>query len=162
VTNVFTVCTGVKAFAPALDQPSYAVNRNIPWMPLLPTDSPQNFTLVKFSSSTKPTDTCMVMDAGAWNTAQTPANFASFVDGMGYYPAMCPHGGKDFYKSPSSVNGYSYFRDGRGVTGYFDGHSDARRPDEAGTATGRIPMFRPATGARSEWNKFWSGNDSAN
>jgi prepilin-type N-terminal cleavage/methylation domain-containing protein len=161
LSNTFTVCTGVKAFAPALDKPSYAFNRKIDWLPLLPGETRDpGITLFKLGDSMKPTDNCLMMDAGAWSAAN---EFASFVDGMGMYPAMCPHGGKDYYQSPSAGSyGYKYFRDGRGITVYFDGHSDARRPDEAGTAVGRIPIFRPASGQRTQWNKFWSGTDSAN
>jgi prepilin-type N-terminal cleavage/methylation domain-containing protein len=161
ISNTMTVCTGVKAFTPALDKPSYAFNRKIPWLPLLPGETiDPGITLFKLGDSMKPTDNCLMMDAGAWSAQN---EFASFVDGMGMYPAMCPHGGKDYYLSPSTGSyGYKYYRDGRGITVYFDGHSDGRRPDESGTAQGRIPMFRPASGQRAEWNKFWTGTDSAN
>jgi prepilin-type N-terminal cleavage/methylation domain-containing protein len=165
LTNVFTVCPAGTKLNPLQDQPSYAANRNIPWLPPLPADPPTSYTLTKFSDSRKPADTGMVVDAGAWDTRTPPSNFASFADGFGGYPVSCLHGGKDYYKSPLLAPGYSlasYYRDGRAVTVYFDGHSDARKPDEKGTASGMIPMFKPATGQRSEWNKFWSGTDSAN
>ena len=161
ISNTMTVCTGVKSFTPALDKPSYAFNRKIPWLPLLPGEViDPGITLFKLGDSKTPTDNALVMDAGAWSAAN---EFASFVDGMGMYPAMCPHGGKDYYQSPSAGSyGYKYYRDGRGVIVYFDGHADVRRPDEAGTAIGRIPMFRPPSGQRVAWNKFWAGTDSAN
>jgi prepilin-type N-terminal cleavage/methylation domain-containing protein len=148
-TNTFTVCTGVKQFLPGLDKPSYAGNRNIP---SIPPQSGAGFgtpLLNKLSDSKTPSATCLVMDAGAW----IGDKFFDAVDGKGYYPATCPHGGKNY------SNGY--YRDGRGVTVYFDGRSDARKPDANGTTPGMIPMFSPPSGQRAEWNKFWHGVDDA-
>jgi hypothetical protein len=43
------------------------------------------------------------------------------------------------------------------VTVYFDGRSDARKNDENGIASDRIPVFKPANGQREIWNAFWLG-----
>lgn len=162
-TNTFTVCTGVKALLPAMDKPSAAGNRNIPVLPPQSLNSPELVVrpLMKLADSQKPSDTCLVMDAGSWNGTA----FFDMVDGEGLHPATTPHGGKDYYKSPkASAYGRSYYRDGRGVTVYFDGRSDARKPDENSSNSSQIPMFNQGLGVGqySVWNAFWRGNPSDN
>lgn len=155
-TNTFAICTGVKGLIPAMDKPSYAGNRQIPNLPLAMGGSYVGY-LKKMSDPKKPSECCLVMDAGAW----TGTAFFSSVDGEGAHPPLIPHGGKDYYKDTRAYNGDGYYRDGRGVTVYFDGHSDARKPDAVAAGSGRIPMFMPANaGDRVGWYRFWFGADT--
>jgi prepilin-type N-terminal cleavage/methylation domain-containing protein len=153
-TNTFAICTGVKHLVAAMDKPSYAGNRQIPNLPLGIGGSYVGY-LKKMSDPKKPSEACLMMDAGAW----TGTAFFSSVDGEGAHPPLLPHGGKDYYKDTKAYNGDGYYRDGRGVTVYFDGHSDARKPDPVGAAPGRIPMFINAADLPG-WYRFWFGADS--
>ena len=151
-TNTFAICTGVKNLIPAMDKPSYAGNRQIPNLPLGIGGSYVGY-LTKMSDPKKPSECCLVMDAGAW----TGTAFYPSVDGEGAHPPLIPHGGKDYYHDPRAYNGDSYYRDGRGVTVFFDGHSEARKPDPVGAAPGLIPMF---TIPVPEYYRFWFGADT--
>jgi len=145
--------------------PSYAGNRNIPWT-LTDAQAGQNEFLVKFTSSHKPTDTCLMTCAGAiWNNGGY--SFAEFTDGFnaGYYP-LCPHSGHHTSASGAgtfAVGGSAgtYYSDGTGVILFFDGHAEARKPDANanGAAEGTIPLVRPPNHADpgSTWNRFWAG-----
>jgi prepilin-type N-terminal cleavage/methylation domain-containing protein len=161
-TNAFTICTAVRSFVPALDKASYSGNRNIPVLPPQSLGSGSGLEvrpLMKLGDSQKPSDTCLVMDAGAW----TGGIFFDMVDGEGLYPPTSPHGGKDYYLSPR-IGAYQnkYFRDGMAVSVYFDGRSDARKNDERGTNPARIPMFKPVLAGQAQvWNAFWLGKASA-
>jgi len=153
-TNTFAICTGVKSLVTAMDKPSYAGNRQIPNLPLGIGGSYAGY-LKKMGDPKKPSEACLVMDAGAW----TGTAFFSSVDGEGAHPPLIPHGGKDYYKDPKAYNGDYYYRDGRGVVVFFDGHSEARKPDPVGAAPGRIPMFINAADLPG-WYRFWFGADN--
>ena len=153
----------MKGFGIYTNLPSYAGNRNIPWYP---TDAQagQNEFLIKLSTSQKPTDTCLMTCAGAiWNNGGY--NFAEFVDGFnaGYYP-LCPHSGRNLgtIAGGFAANQGNYYTDGTGVIVFFDGHSEARKPDTTGMNEGSIPLVRPTTHADpgSPWNRFWAGANS--
>jgi hypothetical protein len=148
----------MKTFGIYTNVQSYAGNRNIPWTPQ---DTSPNEYLTKLSTPLKPTDTCLMACAGAiWNNGPSP-NFAGFTDGQnaGYSP-LCPHSGR----SLSSVTGFAgdvggYYTDGTGVIVFFDGHSEARKPDATSTKEGYIPLIRPANSGDggSIWARFWAG-----
>ena len=143
--------------------PSYAGNSLIPNLGPMPGSNAPAWHFTKFTDSQTPSDTCLVMDAGPFDTVQN--YFNPEVDGQGSHPALCAHGGKSYYKSPyvPSASSYKYYyKDGMGVTVYFDGHSDVRKPDETGAADGKIPMFCPGAGGvpgtdRTAYHKFWTG-----
>ena len=141
------------------NMPSYAGNRNIPWFPTDPQAGGNEF-LVKLSTSTKPTDTCLMTCAGAaWTNGGW--SFTEFVDGFnaGYYP-LCPHSGKHL---TTVAGGFAsdqgnFYNDGSGVIVFFDGHSEARKPDVTGEKEGYIPLVRPLShDAPTPWNRFWCG-----
>ena len=141
------------------NMPSYAGNRNIPWFP---TDAQagQNEFLVKLTTSRKPVETCLLTCAGAiWNNGGY--NFAEFVDGFnaGYYP-LCPHGGRTLQTIAGgfAADQGNYYMDGTGVIVFFDGHSEARKPDPTSTKENAIPLVRPTVHDDSTpWNRFWCG-----
>jgi len=143
----------------ATNIPSYAGNRNIPWFPT-DTQAGQNEFLVKLTTSHKPIETCLMTCAGAiWNNGGY--NFAEFVDGFnaGYYP-LCPHSGHSLQTIAGgfAADQGNYYADGSGVIVFFDGHSEARKPDPTGTKIGMIPLVRPAVHDESTpWNWFWAG-----
>ncbi len=137
---------------------SYAGNRDIPWTP---EDTSSDEFLVKFSTSLRPSENCMMVCAGAlWNNG--PINFAGFTDGWngGYYP-LCPHSGRQLVYPTigmgSDVGGY--YSDGSSAIVYFDGHSDTRKPDGTSTKEGYIPLIQGPDHAQggSIWARFWVG-----
>jgi len=148
----------LKAFGIYTNITSYAGNRAIPWDPL---DTSPNEYLVKLSASRTPSDTCLMVCAGAiWNNG--PINFAGFTDGWngGYYP-LCPHSGRQL-QWPSGGMGNNvggYYADGSSAIIYFDGHSDTRKPDITGTIAGQIPLVQPANHGNGDsvWARFWAG-----
>ena len=154
-----------RSFGIYTNLPTYAGNRKIPWFP---TDAnagvPGYETLVKFTDSRKPTDTCLLACSGAFNTAQN--NFAAFVDGFnaGYYP-LCPHGasGSSLTQPPGAssfgAGGGYYYADGRSVIVFFDGHVEPRKGDPTGLKEGMIPLVRPSNWSDPgcAWNRFWNG-----
>lgn len=143
----------------ATNIPSYAGNRNIPWFPADP-EAGQNEFLVKLSTSRNPSDTCMMTCAGGiWNNGGY--NFAEFVDGFnaGYYP-LCPHSGRTLQTISGgfAADQGNFYSDGTGVIVFFDGHSEARKPDPTGTKEGTIPLVRPPVhNEPTPWNRFWCG-----
>jgi type II secretory pathway pseudopilin PulG len=155
----FSTCPATRLVTQGADRPSFTANRNIPWFPA----SPAPYALTKLTDSTVPAQTCLMMDAAAWITFQTPNSFSYVVDGTGYYPPLSPHGGNSigYYSSPSFVNGLKCFTNGFGITVYFDGHADMRKPDITGTSSNTIPLLRPAAGQRLNWNPFWTGTTNA-
>ena len=161
LTNAITVCSAVAQFSAGQNTSSYAANRSIPSLPPSSGGYP-NPPLQKLSDSHLASATCLVMDAGAWMPGSS--RFFDQVDGIGFYPATCPHGGKNYYLSPKEGSyQYKYYKDGRGVIVYFDGHTDARKPDETSSNPDQIPMFNSGLGAGqwTAWNAFWLGSQSA-
>lgn len=150
----------MKTFGIYTNVQSYAGNRNIPWTPQ---DTSPNEYLIKLTTALKPSDTCLMACAGAiWNNGGT-ANFAGFTDGQnaGYSP-LCPHSGRQLnwiggFSGGNNVGGY--YADGAGVIVFFDGHAEARKPDDSGMKEGFIPLIRPANHADggSVWARFWAG-----
>jgi prepilin-type N-terminal cleavage/methylation domain-containing protein len=162
-TNGFTTCPAARAIANNQDLPTYVANRSISW------DSANPGTLTKLTDVRQPTETMLLLDAAVAqnNNAVTPpggkiTGFAAFVDGMCYYPPLFGHNAKSVQVPAWSLNGYYCFVDGLAVSTYFDGHCDTRKPDPTGQSTTMIPVGRPATGQRSEWNAYWSGTQSSN
>lgn len=158
-TNGFTSCPAARAIANQQDLPTYVGNRNMSW------DDQNPGTLVKLSDAHKPTDTELMLDASVAenNNAVTPpggpiTGFASFVDGMCWYPPLFAHNGKSAQVPTWSLNGYYCFVDGLAVTLYFDGHVDARKADPSGQSPNMIPAGRPAdVNQRAAWNSYWMG-----
>jgi prepilin-type N-terminal cleavage/methylation domain-containing protein len=146
----------------ATNVPSYAGNRNIPWFPTDPEAGVPGYEdLEKLTTSTKPIETALVFCAGCINN-NGGWNFASFVDGFnaGYFP-LCPHSGT--HLNTLSAGGFTqysdiYYSDGSEALVFFDGHSEARKPDPTGLVYGDIPLVRPtAHGPGTFWNDFWAG-----
>ena len=137
--------------------PSYAGNRFIPWTPQ---DTDPNQFIVKTTTARKPSDGCIMACAGAISLNGPSPNFASFTDGnnAGYYP-LCPHSGRQVAQNNGgfSANQGFYYADGTGVIVFFDGHSEARKPDITGLKEGMIPLVRAAnhSDGDSAWAKFW-------
>ena len=163
-TNGFTTCPAARAIASGHDYPTYVANRNISW------DSLNIGTLIKLTDVPQATETMLLIDASVAenNNAPTPpggpiTGFATFVDGMCWYPPLFAHSAKSTpVPPPWSLNGFYCFADGMTVSTYFDGHCDVRKPDPTGQSTKLLPVGRPATGQRSAWNAYWSGTLSAN
>jgi prepilin-type N-terminal cleavage/methylation domain-containing protein len=157
-TNIM-FCPAVKQIN-SMNQPSYAANRNIPWNN---GDVSVNQYLVKITDVKKPSGSCAMLDAGYFDDRATPPSFWPLVDGgQSYRPPLCPHFGKNKATiTTGPAVGSTYFGDGFGVTCYFDGHSDARKPDATGLESGRIPMIRAANHAdgNSAWAIYWAGGN---
>jgi prepilin-type N-terminal cleavage/methylation domain-containing protein len=167
-TNGFTTCPGVRNMTRGADYPSYVANRNIPWDPGVEATYPDNYNLKKLGSPARPVETSLLIDAAVAQNGATPASqggqitgFAAFVDGMCWYPPLFAHNGKVAEVPPWSMNGYFTFKDGMAVTVFFDGHVEPRKADPSGQSNRRVPVGRPAMGARSTWNNYWNGNGGA-
>jgi prepilin-type N-terminal cleavage/methylation domain-containing protein len=168
-TNGFTSCPAARAMARNADYPTYVANRNIPWDPGVEAAYPQNYSLVKLSSPARPVETSLLIDSSVAQNGATPVapggtitGFAAFVDGMCWYPPLFAHNGKSPEVPSWSMNKYYTFVDGMAVTVFFDGHVEARKPDPSGQSSSRIPVGRPAMGARAAWNNYWNGNGGSN
>jgi len=164
-TNGFSCCPAARLMAKNQDFPTYVANRNIPWDP---TQATNTTGLIKLSSSATPSETSLVIDSSVADNNNTPtppggpiSGFWTDIDGMCWYPPLFAHNAKSAQVPAWSLNGYYCFVDGLAVTVFFDGHSDARKADPTGQSGGFIPVGRPASGQRTEWNAYWSGTASA-
>jgi prepilin-type N-terminal cleavage/methylation domain-containing protein len=158
-TNLAT-CPATVRLTQGAEKPSYAANGNCPRFAA--DDDPAfalSYPLKKFSDSKVPTRTCLAVDAGAYQV-NGETNFWPYLESIHpWYSPTFPHFGTTLAKfNPAESRGNSYL-DGRAVTVYFDGHSDARKADITGmTDEDRIPVIRPADGKRSCWHEYWRGN----
>lgn len=91
---------------------------------------------------------CMVFaDAGMWWTANN--YWRPIVTGYGGNGPIAhyPHFGRNMGMGMGNI---LYFKDGQAVYSFSDGHAETNTPKE-------FQIWRPAAGARLEYNLFWLG-----
>ena len=144
-------CPAVKQIN-TLNQPTYSANRNIPWYYATSTNGTSStYWMDNISKIQKPSDCCMETDCGGFTTN----SFWGMCDGWNAgRPPICPHYGKTTANVTQGLCG-SYYTDGRGVTAYFDGHSDSKKSDGTGLMSERIPVTMPAA-----WGTWWDHSAS--
>lgn len=168
LTNLYT-CPAAVSITRGSSLRSYAANGNIPRFasdedPVQTPSTALSYPLKRFSDSLVPSRTCLIVDAGAYRTDQSPVDFWPYLESIhGWYQPLFAHFGVAKGAYSDTVGTLTNFTDGLAVTGYFDGHSDARKADSSGLSdNGRIPTVRPADGQRSGYHAYWTGTESPN
>jgi prepilin-type N-terminal cleavage/methylation domain-containing protein len=164
LTTNMNFCPAVKQIN-TLNQPTYSANGRIIWYSGFE-NNPQPFNdWKKINQIRKPSDTCLMVDCGGYESGQGTPFFWGVCDGgdIQHMPPICPHFGKTAVPMPYNENQNKgwYYPDGKGVTGFFDGHAAAMKADGTGTIPGRVPTdFAPgANAAGSPWSLYWRGGD---
>ena len=132
-----------------LNQPTVSANACIAWNDTTPAQ------LNNINQVQKPVECCVMVDCGG------------FESGGAYHWGLCGnntgvppttiHGGTTVYTN-GFLYGCFYYSDGMGITSYFDGHSDIRKPDGASTQYGYIPIGHVGYNtAGSPWSLYWLG-----
>ena len=147
-------CPAVKQIN-TLNLPTYSANRNIIWY-----YGDANGTIKNVSQIPKASDMCLMTDCGGFNASGggVTNSFWGLCDGWnGGRPPTCPHYGKVTASLASNSNAW-FYADGRGITAYFDGHADSKKPDANGTKVDFIPLYwGGSTAAGSPWSLYWKG-----
>jgi hypothetical protein len=164
LTTNMNFCPAVKQIN-KLNQPTYSANGRIIWYYGFEKD-PQPFNdWKKISQIRGPSDACLMVDCGGYESGQGTPYFWGVCDGgdIQHMPPICPHFGKSAAQMPYNQNQNKgwYYADGKGVTVFFDGHAAAMKSDGTGTIPGRIPTdFAPgANAAGLPWSLYWRGGD---
>ena len=132
-----------------LNQPTVSANACISWSDSSPAQ------LKNINDVQKPVECCQMVDCGGFETGGS-YHWGLCGNNTGVPPTTI-HGGSTPYTNGFSY-GCFYYPDGMGITAYFDGHSDIKKPDGTSTQYGFIPIAHVGYNtAGSPWSLYWLG-----
>ena len=147
LTNI-DFCPAAKTLVTS-NKPTVSANACIQW------DDTHNAQLVNMNQIQKTSECCVMVDVGGfegWNS-----HWGICGNNTGVLPQTI-HGGTTINTNLGSY-GSIFYSDGMGVTAYFDGHADIRKPDATSTQYNYIPMAHVGyNNPGSPWYMYWLGN----